>query len=126
MESNSEELRIHCSEAAALLVMQQDPDIELAFRGWINIKGKGSMPTYWVERLRNEGEVTDSLDPDTTAETAAAADSQVLLPTPFLCVARSASSCTRMAADGPELDASRIPGGDDQQSDFERRVRADG
>ena len=55
MESNSEENRIHCSEAAALLVME-DPDIVLNFRGQTAIKGKGNMPTYWVERLQSEGE----------------------------------------------------------------------
>jgi hypothetical protein len=60
MESSSEENRIHCSEAAALLVME-DPDIVLNFRGQTVIKGKGNMPTYWVERLRCEGE--SSLDP---------------------------------------------------------------
>jgi hypothetical protein len=84
MESNSEELRIHCSKAAALLVMQQDPDIELAFRGWISIKGKGSMPTYWVERLRGEGEVPGRPEPDAAEEAADGSCSHRPLPTPFL------------------------------------------
>ena len=56
MESNSEVLRIHCSEAAALLVMKQDLSIKMAFRGKIPIKGKGNMATYWVEGLLGEGE----------------------------------------------------------------------
>ncbi len=56
MESNSEVLRIHCSEAAALLVMKQDPSVKMAFRGKIPVKGKGNMPTYWVEGLLGEGE----------------------------------------------------------------------
>ena len=56
MESHSEELRIHCSEAAALLIMEQDPNILLDFRGQTVIKGKGTMPTYWVEQLQSEKE----------------------------------------------------------------------
>jgi hypothetical protein len=54
MESHSEELRIHCSEAAALLIMEQDPNVSLDFRGQTVIKGKGTMPTYWVEQLQSE------------------------------------------------------------------------
>ena len=48
MESSSEEFRVHCSEAAARLVAEQDPAIKLCQRGKIPIKGKGTMSTYWI------------------------------------------------------------------------------
>jgi hypothetical protein len=48
MESNSEVLKIHCSEAAAKLVMVQDPSLLLIPRGAIPIKGKSKMNTFWV------------------------------------------------------------------------------
>jgi hypothetical protein len=48
MESNSEVLKIHCSEAAAKLVMVQDPSLCLSPRGAIPIKGKSKMNTFWV------------------------------------------------------------------------------
>jgi len=48
MESNSRANHIHCSSAAADLLMQQCPAISLKSRGLINIKGKGDMETFWV------------------------------------------------------------------------------
>ena len=48
MESNSEALKIHCSEAAAKLVKVQDPSLSLIPRGAIPIKGKSKMNTFWV------------------------------------------------------------------------------
>ncbi|KAG7353799.1 adenylate/guanylate cyclase [Nitzschia inconspicua] len=48
MESNSEENRIHCSEASALLLRQQCPKIRIFPRGTIEVKGKGEMHTFWV------------------------------------------------------------------------------
>ena len=48
MESNSEALKIHCSEAAAKLVKVQDPSLYLIPRGAIPIKGKSKMNTFWV------------------------------------------------------------------------------
>ena len=48
MESNSETMRIHCSEVSAKLLMTQDPTINVTSRGKIKIKGKGEMHTYWV------------------------------------------------------------------------------
>jgi len=51
MESNSIENRIHCSQRAAKLLREQNPDIPLSSRGVITVKGKGEMHTYWV----NEG-----------------------------------------------------------------------
>jgi hypothetical protein len=48
MESNSEENRIHCSEASARLLREQCPKIRIFPRGTIEVKGKGEMKTYWV------------------------------------------------------------------------------
>ncbi len=48
MESNSEVLKIHCSEAAAKLVMVQDPSLLLIPRDTIPVKGKRKMNTFWV------------------------------------------------------------------------------
>jgi len=39
MESNSEKNRVHMSEAAALLLRKQAPDMPTIARGKINIKG---------------------------------------------------------------------------------------
>jgi class 3 adenylate cyclase len=49
MESNSLPSRIQCSDNAAVLLMEQAPDLRLKKRGKIAIKGKGNMVTYWVE-----------------------------------------------------------------------------
>ena len=54
MESHSEVNRIHCSERSAQLLHRQDPKMKLKSRGLVNVKGKGEMPTYWV----NEGSTT--------------------------------------------------------------------
>jgi class 3 adenylate cyclase len=48
MESNSVSARIQCSDASAELLMKQAPEIPLAKRGKIAVKGKGQMTTYWV------------------------------------------------------------------------------
>jgi serine/threonine protein kinase len=48
MESSSEVNRIHCSSAAAEILMGQQPSLPLKSRGLIHIKGKGDMHTYWV------------------------------------------------------------------------------
>ena len=49
MESNSLPGRILCSHsAAALLMRQQTHDFSLVPRGKIEVKGKGSMETFWV------------------------------------------------------------------------------
>merc|ERR1712194_900698 len=51
MESTSKANSIHCSERAAKLVKKQHPEVRIKKRGWIPIKGKGEMKTYWI----NEG-----------------------------------------------------------------------
>ena len=52
MESTSQVGRIHCSEAAADLLKKQSPSTFLLTpRGPIEVKGKGTMQTYWVARL---------------------------------------------------------------------------
>jgi class 3 adenylate cyclase len=56
MESNSEVNRIHCSEDSAKLLLSQNPEIKIAPRGLITVKGKGKMNTFWV----NEDESTNS------------------------------------------------------------------
>jgi len=48
MESNSEKNRIHCSERAAILLKSQNPGMSILSRGYIEVKGKGQMKTYWV------------------------------------------------------------------------------
>ena len=63
MESNSEVLKIHCSEAAAKLVMVQDPSVLLIPRGAIPIKGKMKMNTFWVHESNSwvipQGDTTE-------------------------------------------------------------------
>ncbi|KAG2494760.1 hypothetical protein HYH03_007005 [Edaphochlamys debaryana] len=51
MEHNSEQDRVHCSAAFAALLREQWPDGPvLVSRGIRQIKGKGPMETFWVER----------------------------------------------------------------------------
>jgi len=50
MESNSLPGQILCSERAAKLLMKQAPKIPMTYRGKINVKGKGEMKTYWVNK----------------------------------------------------------------------------
>lgn len=59
MESNSLPGKIHCSSATANLLEKQAPDIALASRGYIEIKGKGIMHTYWVNETQDP-----NIDPD--------------------------------------------------------------
>jgi class 3 adenylate cyclase len=49
MESNSEAGRIHISERFAKSI-EHHPEFSLIPRGTINIKGKGKMNTYWLEK----------------------------------------------------------------------------
>ncbi|MBL8003644.1 MAG: tetratricopeptide repeat protein [Candidatus Kapabacteria bacterium] len=49
MESNSEAGRIHISERFAKSI-EHHPEFSLIPRGEINIKGKGKMNTYWLEK----------------------------------------------------------------------------
>lgn len=48
MESSSHENRIQCSDRSAGLLQLHHPEIKLAPRGNIKIKGKGEIHTYWV------------------------------------------------------------------------------
>ena len=60
MESNSKPNAIHCSESSAMLLKEQAPEIPLNCRGWITVKGKGQMKTYWVENqedVMNYGDI---------------------------------------------------------------------
>jgi hypothetical protein len=63
MESNLEENRIRCSQAAAELLQTQWPELPLKPRGMIPIKGKGEMFTFWVnETAETSFVVTDEDD----------------------------------------------------------------
>lgn len=61
MESNSEQDRIHCSEASATILSMQEPSIHLQSRGVLDIKGKGDMLTFWVNK-NDTGYSSDSQD----------------------------------------------------------------
>lgn len=56
MESNSERDRVHCSKAFAGLLSEQWRGAVLASRGVRQIKGKGSMETFWVEPPQQQEE----------------------------------------------------------------------
>ena len=51
MESTSEAGRIQCSEVSAKLLYHQAPTIPVVQRGKTSVKGKGSMMTYWVNKI---------------------------------------------------------------------------
>ena len=51
MESNSLPGRIQCSDRSAELLQIQCPELPIASRGKINIKGKGEMHTFWVNEV---------------------------------------------------------------------------
>jgi len=55
MESNSLPLKIHCSEASALILKEKHPEVPLDPRGSIPIKGKGEMETFWVYNYYDGG-----------------------------------------------------------------------
>lgn len=48
MESNSKKNKIHCSDASAKILKKQYPALPLRRRGMVEIKGKGTMTTWWV------------------------------------------------------------------------------
>ena len=52
MESYSQANCIQCSLQAAELLTKQGCEIPLTYRGKINVKGKGKMETYWVNKSR--------------------------------------------------------------------------
>jgi len=58
MESHSMPMRVHCSERAADMLRQQAPEMKLKARGMIRIKGKGDMPTYFLEPNMEEQATT--------------------------------------------------------------------
>mmetsp|Transcript_135292 Transcript_135292/g.431987 ORF Transcript_135292/g.431987 Transcript_135292/m.431987 type:complete len:368 (-) Transcript_135292:325-1428(-) len=55
MESMSAKNSVHCSRRAADALRQQAPDIQLFSRGWIMVKGKGEMETFWVGFKPSQG-----------------------------------------------------------------------
>ena len=48
MESHSIGGQIQCSQTSATLLREQDPEIIIVARGKIQVKGKGTMYTFWV------------------------------------------------------------------------------
>jgi serine/threonine protein kinase len=48
MESTSQKNRIQCSDRSASMLMMNHPEIRLASRGLIKVKGKGEIHTFWV------------------------------------------------------------------------------
>jgi len=48
MESTSQASRIHCSDRSADLLLLNHPEVRLVPRGYIKVKGKGEILTYWV------------------------------------------------------------------------------
>ena len=67
MESNSVEMRIHCSQPTAVLLFRQleanqHDGLQVVERGRIEVKGKGKMTTYWVSRKTGLGEVTVTVE----------------------------------------------------------------
>lgn len=67
MESHSEENRINCSEVSAILLKEQCPKIRIFPRGYIDVKGKGEMKTFWIH---TEGSHSQS-SPDINAKNGA-------------------------------------------------------
>ena len=111
MESNSEEFRVHCSEAAARLVAEQDPAIKLCPRGEIPIKGKGTMSTYWVVGIsgpaNGTGPKSSGLNVAAAAgETAVATDDEA-----ELAVSAAAAAEANVAEGAGEVAAAPGPAG---------------
>mmetsp|Transcript_30916 Transcript_30916/g.64833 ORF Transcript_30916/g.64833 Transcript_30916/m.64833 type:complete len:135 (-) Transcript_30916:227-631(-) len=50
METTSSPGCIQCPEETAKLIKEQDWTIALTRRGYMNIKGKGKMSTFWIGR----------------------------------------------------------------------------
>ena len=48
MEQSGVPGRVQCSAVTAALIRAQDPGVVLEARGSVEIKGKGSMETFWV------------------------------------------------------------------------------
>jgi serine/threonine protein kinase len=55
MESNSLPGRVLCSERAAALLREQSGDFTLTSRGFIEVKGKGAVETFWVTQVTGNG-----------------------------------------------------------------------
>lgn len=92
MESHSEPGRIHCSRASYKLLRNQMPQVPVAKRGPIVVKGKGVMETYWVNEEEDEEDEID--DPDTCSSDASTPMSTVSLSSPLKIVRRMLSKDT--------------------------------
>jgi class 3 adenylate cyclase len=77
MESTSAPGRIQCSARTAEAIRAQDPAIRLERRGVVEVKGKGSMETFWV--LPSDGaDGGGGCDPDCRIDVLGTADIDVL------------------------------------------------
>lgn len=63
MESNSAVNRIHCSERSAKCLQEQHPSMPLLSRGWIKVKGKGEMKTFWVNESKPMKKASNGTNP---------------------------------------------------------------
>mmetsp|Transcript_47167 Transcript_47167/g.87967 ORF Transcript_47167/g.87967 Transcript_47167/m.87967 type:complete len:91 (-) Transcript_47167:165-437(-) len=68
MESNSEKNRIHMSDTAAALLMEQAPGAQITNRGVNPIKGKGDMNTYWLDGFEENDGLSTQIIPDVAQE----------------------------------------------------------
>ncbi|CAG0878898.1 unnamed protein product [Cyprideis torosa] len=57
MESNSEAMKIHISEATTDLLDKSK--YEIAERGSVDVKGKGEMKTYWLKAIRGRRKISE-------------------------------------------------------------------
>ena len=62
MESTSERNRIQCSERSACLLRDQCSSINVTSRGFIPIKGKGKLCTFWINDWQSDWDEADSED----------------------------------------------------------------
>lgn len=76
MESNSKKNGIHCSKEAAELLEIQDHGVSLTSRGKIQIKGKGLMETFWVNRTAKKTVPLPEAPPESAPGTSLVAASE--------------------------------------------------
>jgi len=54
METTSEPNRCQCTEATAKMLQEFSPETKLELRGSVDVKGKGTMETYWITGIDDE------------------------------------------------------------------------
>jgi len=53
METTSEPNRCQCTEVTAKILKDIAPEIDIELRGNVDIKGKGTMETYWIKGIKD-------------------------------------------------------------------------